>query len=135
MAQTRCFSAKNRAASLLRRRKHDLVRRFGLPENMLGGCLALSHRRCGKPTCHCAKERGHPAWQLTYSVQGQRRVEALPESLATELAPLVERGRQVREALMEVLAINLQLLRLWRQQQRGRPATPRRRQQRRRSRN
>jgi hypothetical protein len=33
---------------------------------------------------------------------------------------LVEQGRELREATVEVLAINLQLLRLWREEQRGR---------------
>ncbi len=46
-----------------------------------------------------------------------------------ELSPLVEQGREVREAVMEVLAINLQLLRLWREQQRG-PAKRAKRQRR-----
>jgi|AP12_2_1047962.scaffolds.fasta_scaffold109971_2 hypothetical protein len=117
MAQMRCFSAKNRDASLLRQRKYTLIRRFNLPENALGGNLARTRRRCGKPTCHCANGDGHPRWTLSYSFEGRKHVEVLPESLASELAPLVEQGREHREALMEVLAINLQLLRLWREEQ------------------
>ena len=58
---------------------------------------------------------------------GKKRVEVLPESLASELAPLVDQGREIREAVLEVLAINLQLLRLWREEQRGRPSTRQRR--------
>jgi|SRR5271157_3518478 len=119
MAQSRYFSSKNRGASRLRLHKYELVRRFHLPENMLGGNLALTHRRCGKPTCHCAKGHGHPMWTLSYSFEGEKRVEVLPKMLAAELAPLVEQGRQLREAVMEVLAINLQLLRLWRLEQRS----------------
>ena len=120
MAQMRCFSAKNRAASILRQRKHSLVQRFGLPENALGGHLAMTHRRCGKPTCHCADGQGHPMWALSYSFEGKKRVEVVPTDLAKQLRPLVEKGRELREAVMEVLAINLQLLRLWRLQQRER---------------
>ncbi len=128
MVQTRYFAARNREASLLRQRKHRLVRRFGLPENALGGHLAKTYRRCGKPTCHCADGRGHPMWTLSFSFEGKKRVEVLPADLAAELAPLVDQGRELREAVMEVLAINLQLLRLWRQEQRDRPPTPRKRQ-------
>jgi hypothetical protein len=47
-------------------------------------------------------------------------VEILPESLALQLMPLVEQGRKFREAILEVLAINLQLLRLWRVEQSAR---------------
>lgn len=128
MVQMRCFAAKDRAATLLRQRKYKLIRRFALPENMLGGCLALTHRRCGKPTCHCADGEGHPMWTLSYSSGGKKHVEVLPKSLAAQLRPLVQEGRELREAVMEVLAINLQLLRMWRMEQRGRrPARPRRR--------
>jgi hypothetical protein len=121
MAQMHYFASKNREASLLRRRKYTLVRRFGLPENALGGHLAMTHRRCGKPTCRCAEGQGHPMWTLSYSFEGKKRVEVVPADLAKELGPAVEQGRQLREALMEVLAINLQLLRLWRVEQRARP--------------
>ena len=58
-------------------------------------------------------------WTLSYSLEGKKRVETLPADLAAELLPLVEQGREVREGVMEVLAINIQLLRLWREQQRS----------------
>jgi len=119
MARDEFFSVKNRETTRLRRRKLWLVRRFGVPENALGGHLSRTRRRCGKPTCHCAQGEGHPVWTLSYSSGGHKRVETLPADLAAELLPLVERGREVREAVMEVLAINLRLLRLWREQQRG----------------
>jgi hypothetical protein len=129
MAQMKYFSAKNREASVLRQRKYALVRRHGVPEDILGGHLARTYRRCGKPTCHCAKGQGHATWTLSYSFEGKKRVESLPAALAADLAPLVEEGRLLREATMEVLAINLQLLRLWRLEQRGRVSAerPRRR--------
>jgi len=119
MAQERFFSVKNQEATKLRRRKFQLVRRFGLPENALGGHLSQTRRRCGKPTCHCVEGKGHPVWTLSYSRWGKKHVETLPADLAADLLPLVEQGRAVREAVMEVLAINLRLLHLWRQQQRG----------------
>lgn len=121
MVQMEYFALKSRQASLLRQRKYKLVRRFGLPANALGGHLGLTYRRCGKPTCHCADGEGHPMWTLAYSFAGKKRTEVLPESLASELAPLVEQGRQIREAVLEVLAINLELLRLWRLERRKRP--------------
>ena len=62
-------------------------------------------------------------WTLSYSFGGKKRVEVLPETLASELAPLVDQGREIREAVLEVLAINLQLLRLWREEQRNRRST------------
>src|SRR5512147_144150 len=124
MAPKKYFAVKNQQASLLRRRKYELVRHFGLPEDALGGYLSSTLRRCGKPTCHCADGPGHPRWSLDYSFLGKKRVEIVPESLALELAPFVDEGRQLREAVMELLAINLQLLHLWRIEQRSRAKAP-----------
>jgi hypothetical protein len=64
---------KGGAASRLRQRKYALLRRFQIPRDALPGSLALTHRRCGTPTCHCAQRRGtsdlvagfHGRWQET----------------------------------------------------------------------
>ena len=117
MDQMSYFPVKNREASLLRARRYQLIRRFNLPENALGGHLCVTYHRCGKPTCHCAEERGHPRWTLSYSSEGKKCVEFLRAELAAELRPLVDQGRDVREAVLELLAINLRLLRLWRREQ------------------
>ena len=121
IAQSTFFATKSVAASRLRRRKYALVRRFGFPAEALGGSLTQTHRRCGRATCHCASGVGHPQWALTYSVKGTRYVQAVPADAVPELRPLVARGREYRNAVAELLAINAQLLSLWRQEQRRRP--------------
>lgn len=110
------FKAKGPQAVRLRQRKHELVRRYGIPENAVGGSLALTHRRCGKPTCHCATGKGHPMWSLTFMVDGKKRVERIPDDWVEEIRPLVEQGREVKSAVGEMLAANAQLLTLWRKQ-------------------
>jgi hypothetical protein len=112
-AKTEFFATKDVAASRLRRRKYALVRKFGFPEDLLGGALTLSYRRCGKPTCHCASTQGHPQWVLTYSVEGKRRVQALPADLLEGLRPFAERGREYKDAVAALLAINAQLVTLF----------------------
>ncbi len=67
-----------------------MIRRFGIPEDVLGGSLSLVHRKCGKPTCRCASDERHPMWTLTYSVGGNRRVEFIPEDLVPVVQPLAE---------------------------------------------
>ena len=62
-------------------------------------------------------------WTLTFSVDGRRHVEFIPDRLVSELQPLAEAGRAYREAVHEVLTINAQLLTLWRKQQKGRKPT------------
>jgi hypothetical protein len=110
------FKAKGSVASSLRQRKHELLRQFRIPERALPGSLALTHRKCGKPTCRCASGDGHPMWSLTFMVDGKKRVERIPAEWVEELRPLVLEGRAYKDAVGEVFAINAQLIALWRKQ-------------------
>ncbi len=110
------YDAKGDPAARLRQRKHELLRRLQIPADALPGSLALTHRRCGKPTCRCAEGEGHALWSLTFMVAGTKRVEWIPEGWVAELRPLVERGREFKDAVAEIFATNAQLLALWRQQ-------------------
>jgi hypothetical protein len=108
--------AKGDAAARLRQRKYALLRRFQIPADALPGSLALIHRRCGKPNCHCAQGEGHPLWLLTFMVSGKKHVQSIPPEWVEEIRPLVEQGREFKEAVAEVFAANAQLLQLWHQQ-------------------
>jgi hypothetical protein len=109
---------KGRQAARLRRRKRQLLARVRLPPQGLPGSLALTHRRCGKASCHCAAGRGHPVWSLTFMLQGRKRVERIPEEWVEWARQRVESARKFKEAVGEVFAINAQLLALGRKQQR-----------------
>jgi hypothetical protein len=103
-------------ASRLRQRKHSTLRSLQVPEDGLPGSLALCHRRCGKPTCHCRDGGGHPIWQFTYMLDGKKRVERIPNEWVDEVRRRVDAGRQFRDAITEVFNANAQLLVLWRRQ-------------------
>ncbi len=107
-------------AAQLRQRKFTLVRRFQLSEELierlLPGSLSETHRRCGKPTCHCAEGAGHPSWYLTFMVEGKKRVERIPAAWVEDVRRRVDAGREFKQAVAEVLAANAQLLVLERQQ-------------------
>jgi hypothetical protein len=107
-------------AARLRQRKFALLRRFPVPADLLPGSLVHTHRRCGKPTCHCARGPGHPVWTLTFMVDGKKRVEPVPAEWVAEVRRLVDAGREFKEAVAEVFAVNAQLWALARRQ-RGRP--------------
>jgi hypothetical protein len=119
------YEASGDAAARLRQRKYAVLRRLQIPPDALPGSLALTHRRCGTPTCHCAKGEGHPLWSLTFMVNGNKRVERIPDEWVEQIRPLVEQGREFKEAVSEVFAANAQLLTLRRQQ-----STPKRRRKR-----
>ena len=104
-------------AARLRQRKFELLRRFPIPPDLLPGSLSLTHRRCGQPSCHCAKDKqGHPVWSLTFMVGGKKQVEHIPNQWVAEVRRWVEAGREFKEAVAEVFAANAQLLALWRKQ-------------------
>jgi hypothetical protein len=103
----------------LRRRARRLLARFHLPDDALPGSLALSHRRCGKPSCHCADGDGHPLWTLTFMAGGQKRVETIPAHWIDAVRPRVEAGRHFKEAAADLLLINAELLVLARKQRAG----------------
>ncbi len=109
---------KGEEAARLRQRKHELLRELRLPEEAIAGSLAQTFRRCGKPSCHCAREGpGHGQWLLTFMVDGKKRVERIPEEWVAEVQCRVDEGREFKRALAEILRANAQLLVLWRRQQ------------------
>ena len=104
------LAAKSPAASRLRQRKYELVHAHGIPESLVGGSLAKTHRRCGKSNCHCADGCGHPMWSLTSSFRGKRRVERVPETWVAQLEESVLKSQRFLDAVKEVMAINVALL-------------------------
>jgi len=120
-------SPRGSDASRLRRRARRLMARFHVPEDALPGSLALSHRRCGKPSCHCADGDRHPLWTLTFMAGGKKRVETIPADWLDAIRPRVEAGRHFKEAAAELLLIHAELLVLARNQRprpSRRPASP-----------
>ena len=114
----RLINPKGRQAARLRGRKRQLLARVRLPPQGLPGSLALTHRRCGKASCHCARGKGHPVWSLTFMRRGRKRVERIPDAWVEEVRQRVEKGRKFKEGVGEVFALNAQLLALGRKQQR-----------------
>ena len=109
---------KGPEASLLRQRKHKVMRQFQLPDDLLPGCLTQTHRRCGRPNCHCPTQGdpGHPIWFLTFMSGGKRRVERIPVAWVESVGKQVEAGRAFQDAIKDMLAANAELLVLSRKQ-------------------
>jgi hypothetical protein len=105
-------------ASRLRQRKYQLLRLFNIPGDLLPGSLALNYTRCGKPSCHCARGRGHAAWSLVFMADGKRHAQRIPKEWVDDVQKRVEAGRRFQDAVREVLAANAQLLVLARKQRR-----------------
>ena len=110
---------KGPLAARLRRRIQHLLDRVELPPTGLPGSLALTHSRCGKPSCHCADGQGHPVWSLTFMLDGQKHVERIPADWVDSVRQRVEQARQFKDAVAEIFTANAQLLALQRDQSRA----------------
>ena len=56
-------------------------------------------------------------WSLTFMAGGKRHVERIPDDWVEQIRPLVEQGREFKDAVAEVFAANAQLLTLRRQEE------------------
>jgi hypothetical protein len=78
------------------------------------GSLVTRYRRCGKPTCHCVKGRGHgPAHYLVVTLKpGKTEQILLSEAMLPVARQFLDNYRRWWAALEKVSAVNRRLLRL-----------------------
>jgi hypothetical protein len=115
------FEPTGPTAARLSGRKQQLLTRLRVPSDAFPGSLALTHRRCGKPSCHCADSEGHPLWSLTFMAGGKKRVEHIPADWVEAVRPRVEAGRGFKQAIADLFVTNVELL-VQSRKQRRRPA-------------
>jgi len=88
----------------------------GLPAfaEIVRGSLVTRYRRCGKPTCHCVKSRGHgPAHYLVVTLKpGKTEQILLSEAMLPVARRFLDNYKRWWAALEKVSAVNRRLLRL-----------------------
>ena len=104
---------RSEAKRLLERREQEAS---SLPpfSEIVRGSLLTRYRRCGKPTCHCARTKGHgPAHYLQVALKpGKTQQILLSEEMLAVARRMVDNYRRWWEALEKVSEVNRQLLRL-----------------------
>jgi hypothetical protein len=68
--------------------------------DLVKGSVYQLQTRCGKPSCHCASERGplHSALVLSWSEHGKTRLRTLPPGERARFQLLTENYRRFRQA-------------------------------------
>ena len=66
---------------------------------MLRGSLITLKRKCGKPTCHCAKGKPHTSPALSYSLKGKTKILTLHTADIPEVRAALRRYRDALQAL------------------------------------
>jgi uncharacterized protein DUF6788 len=104
---------QNKSAASLRKRRRKLLAELPPLDRIMRGSLIERYKRCGRPGCHCANERGHgPKLYLSVSIPGGRpQMDYVPNARGAEVSELIGNFNKVREILNEVSAINIELLR------------------------
>jgi hypothetical protein len=96
--------------------KRSLARAISELGDFRPGSITGIVRRCGKPTCHCARpgDPGHgPNLRLTYKVQGKTFTESLPTPVVVRKAEAeIAEFRKFQELSHAFVQVNEQICRL-----------------------
>jgi hypothetical protein len=104
---------KMQSSTHLKRRRQELLRSLPPLDEVIRGSLIERYKRCGKPTCWCATEKGHgPKYYLSVSRPGSSRPEMdyVPQEYKEQVDLLLSNYKVVRDILEEICSINRELL-------------------------
>ncbi len=94
----------------------ELVRQISNLGDFQPGSITSATRRCGKPSCHCAKpyDPGHgPHFQLTQKVDGKTVTQNLPSPAAVHKAETeIAQYRKFQTLTEELVHVNRKICRL-----------------------
>ena len=104
------MSTKNIAK--LEKKRALLVKELAAVSLMLRGKFGTTYRKCGKPTCWCADEMGHPYHRITWSENGQSRTKAIPAGDIQWARHLTDNYRTFRRIRTDIRTLDQQLRRV-----------------------
>ena len=79
---------------------------------MLAASLATVRRRCGQPSCHCARGGPlHSAHQLTLKEHGKTRTVYVPKALLKDVQSWIDEHRRLKRLQQEITQLTLALIR------------------------
>ena len=94
----------------LEAQRSKILRQFSQLGDLRPGSICAVARRCGKPTCHCAKPKdaGHESqMRLTRRVNGKTVAESFPTPAAWRKAQTeIEEYHRLRKLTEELIAVN-----------------------------
>jgi hypothetical protein len=96
-------------ARRLEARRAELAGQLPLLAEFTPGSVSETWSKCGKATCHCARDGdpGHgPRWLWVRYEAGKTRTRTVPERLVAEMKDGVARAKAFSEKTAEIAAIN-----------------------------
>jgi hypothetical protein len=95
-----------RHVAVLARRRQRLLRVLLDSQPLIIGSVYRAYQRCGNPTCHCARGRGHAKTLLVYQEHGRRRCKLVRKADVPWVKTAAERYRTFRKALRALRALS-----------------------------
>lgn len=100
----------------LEAQRSKILRQFTTLSDFRRGSICAVSRRCGKPTCHCAKpnDPGHdPQLRLTRKVEGRTVAESFPSPAAFRKAKAeIDEYHRFQNLTLELVTVNQRICRL-----------------------
>lgn len=97
--------------TLIRRQLDSRLKQCCPHGPVLAASLATVRRRCGQPSCHCAKGGPlHVAHQLTLKEKGKTRTVYVPKELLDEVRSWIQEHRRLKRLLQEITQLTLALI-------------------------
>jgi hypothetical protein len=97
----------------LLRHRDQLKTQLASVGDMRPGSLVARFRKCGKPSCHCAKDDdpGHgPSYSLTHAVAGKTVTHVIPPGAAVERTrEQLDEYHRFRELVQQLIAVSEQI--------------------------
>ena len=90
----------------------SLLRQMTKPAELIPGSFYLMHRKCGKPSCRCARGHLHPAYVLTRSEAGRHKLYSVPSAQRARVRKLAAAWKRAQKARAKLLKLHAQLLAL-----------------------
>ena len=79
---------------------------------LIPGSFYLMRRKCGKPTCRCARGQLHPAWVLTRSEAGIHKLYSVPADQRAQVRQRAAAWRRCQRARSQFVKQTAALLAL-----------------------
>ena len=102
--------------SALEADRSQILRQISALGDLRPGSICAVPRRCGKPTCHCAKlkDPGHdPQLRLTYKVDGKTVAESFATPAAFHKAQAeIHEHQRLQRLCADLVAVNQKICRL-----------------------
>jgi len=97
--------------TLIRRQLDSRLKQCCPAGPLLAASLATVRRRCGDPSCHCAKGGIlHVTHQLTLKEQGKTRTVYVPKDLLQEVRSWLDEYKRHKRRLQEITQLTLALI-------------------------